>query len=177
MDDEAKGEKSKLFIDEDWKSQVQAEKEALRQRQSHGQSAVPPAGSPASGAAPSAASSADSGSAAAGAASAAGEIPPLPPASIETLITSLVTQATICLGQAPPEPGGQPILDLEQAKYVIDMLQVIDEKTRGNLSPNEQALLTAVLHQLRLAFVQIRDHVLNELKRGSGPQGGPCLGA
>ena len=45
--------------------------------------------------------------------------------------------------------------DLEAAKFNIDMLAMLEEKTKGNLSPEEAGLLEQTLHQLRMAFVQL----------------------
>ena len=127
-------EKSKIFVDEDWKSQVQAEKEKARQA----------AESPTVGGAatPKSTTSAD-------------EPPdgPLPPASLPFLLTTLATQAMIALGQVPNPITGKADLRLPQAKHYIDMLGMLEQKTAGNRSAEESALLYDLLHQLRMAFV------------------------
>jgi len=67
----------------------------------------------------------------------------------------LVTQTMFALGalkmegQEPQEP------DLELARYHIDMLGTLEQKTRGNLSPQESKVLTQTLNDLRMAFVQL----------------------
>jgi hypothetical protein len=60
----------------------------------------------------------------------------------------------MALGLAPEEgaPPGPP--DLERARYAIDLLGMLAGKTKGNLAPAEERHLSAVLHQLRLAFVE-----------------------
>ena len=69
---------------------------------------------------------------------------PLPPASFEFLIFSLRAEAEIRL----QEPAA------ELARHSIDMLAVIQEKTRGNLTPEEKWLLESTLTELRFRFVQ-----------------------
>jgi hypothetical protein len=124
-------EEKKLIIDEDWKSQVQAEKE-LSQNAS--------ASEPATGAAqPS---------------SAVSEELPLPPASFELLLTMLATEALVAMGHVPHPVTGEPQVARGQAKYLIDLIEVLRGKTAGNLSKDEQQLLESILHQLRLAFVE-----------------------
>lgn len=78
----------------------------------------------------------------------------LPEMSFATLVLSLSTSALIHLG-VPPEPEteapAEPNLPL--ARQTIDILEVLREKTRGNLDEAEKQLLESVLHDLRLRFV------------------------
>jgi hypothetical protein len=119
----------KIIVDEDWKSQVQAEKEVA---------AKSPAEEPASEAADPSARDV-----------------PLPPASLEILIGSLATQAMVSLGIIPNPITNRPQRLLHQTKHLIDMLQVLQDKTDGNRTTEESALLDDTLHQLRMAFVQV----------------------
>jgi hypothetical protein len=122
-------DKPKIIVDEDWKSQVQAEKEAAK-------SAPHPA-----------------------AGSAEVKEPPdvdLPPASLTFLCTTLATQAMIALGQVPNPITGKVELRLKQAKHHIDTLGVLEEKTTGNRTPEENSLFTELLHQLRMAYVMMQ---------------------
>jgi hypothetical protein len=73
-----------------------------------------------------------------------GESYPLPPASLEFLIFSLRAEAEVRLAE--------PALDL--ARHSIDMLAILQEKTRGNLTAEEKWLLENTLTELRLRFVQ-----------------------
>ena len=57
------------------------------------------------------------------------------------------------LGQLPDPIEGKPVVRKELAKFQIDMLAVLEEKTKGNLSAEESSMLTDVLHKLRMAFV------------------------
>lgn len=131
-------DEKKIIIDEDWKTQVAAEKEAAERQQaakSAGQGAVPQAQSPASEAVPHG---------------------KLPPASFEMLLTMFVTEAMTGLGQLPHPMSGKLELQPEIARYAIDMLEMLAEKTKGNLSPVEETGLTQLLHQLRMAFVAVQ---------------------
>jgi hypothetical protein len=122
-------DEKKLIIDEDWKSQVQAEKD---------EAAKATAPAPSTG---------DD------APETAGEVP-MPPASFELLLTMLATEVMVALGQLPSPLTGKPNLQRNQAKYLIDLLDVLRSKTKGNLTPSEQQLIEILLHQLRLAFVE-----------------------
>jgi hypothetical protein len=118
-------EEKKIFVDEDWKSQVEAEKAAFAQEAEPAQ----PAGDGAH---------------------------ELPPASFEMLVTTFATEAMVALGQLPNPFTNEHSLNFDHAKYTIDMLQVLEDKTKGNLSIEEAALLESLLHQLRMAFVTLQ---------------------
>jgi hypothetical protein len=82
---------------------------------------------------------------------------PLPPATFSFLVLSLRAQAEIQLGlmHFGQEPKPEP--DLPIARHTIDMLGVLLEKTKGNLSLEEQRLLENSLTELRFRFVQVSD--------------------
>src|SRR5690348_16212550 len=83
---------------------------------------------------------------------------PLPPATFEFLALSLKTQAEIQLGLLHfGEEKDRPKPDLRVARHTIDMLAMIQEKTRGNLSLEEQRLIENSLTELRFRFVQASD--------------------
>ncbi len=74
--------------------------------------------------------------------------------SFANLILSLAGSAQMSLGIAP-NPFTQKVeKDLNQAKQTIDLLGVLDEKTKGNLSPEEASLMKVVLSDLRLRYVE-----------------------
>jgi Domain of unknown function (DUF1844) len=80
---------------------------------------------------------------------------PIPPASFEFLTLSLRTQAEVQLGLmhfGPPEEKPAPDLDL--ARHSIDLLAVLQEKTKGNLTVEEQRMLENSLTELRFRYVQ-----------------------
>jgi hypothetical protein len=81
--------------------------------------------------------------------------PPLPEANFLTLVFSLYTHAQIFFGLVP-NPISQKIeKDLQQAKYNIDLLGVLKEKTQGNLSREEEQALESILYELRMVYVNI----------------------
>lgn len=128
-------DEKKIIVDEDWKTRVAAEREAL-DRQQHG--------APDGDAATPVEAESDSSA-----------YPAMPPASFEMLVTTLVTEAMIGLGQLPHPMTQQLHRDVEQARYAIDMLDMLEQKTRGNLSAIEERFLRETLHQLRMAFVAV----------------------
>jgi Domain of unknown function (DUF1844) len=71
-------------------------------------------------------------------------------------------------GYADPQTG-RPVLDLEGAREMIDMLDVLHEKTRGNLAPEEEALLLDVLGNLKLAFMEMAKAATKHEKAQSQP--------
>lgn len=83
---------------------------------------------------------------------------PIPPASFEFLVFSLRTQVELNLGLMHFGPENEkPEPDLEMARHGIDLLGVLEEKTRGNLSLEEQRLLENSLTELRFRFIQASD--------------------
>src|SRR5262249_33262809 len=78
---------------------------------------------------------------------------PLPPATLTFLLTTIATQAMIALGQVPNPITGKAEFRPQQAKHYVDTLAMLDEKTKGNRTPEESTLLTDILHQLRMAYV------------------------
>lgn len=73
----------------------------------------------------------------------------------ETLVSYLSTTALFQLGLLPG-PGGERIpSDLANGRRTIDLLEILEQKTRGNLTPDEQQVLEAALYELRLTFVEV----------------------
>jgi hypothetical protein len=134
---QAPNEEKKIIIDEDWKKRVEAERETAR----HAEEA-PEAKAQAEGAAG-----------------------PLPPADLTFLMSSLYLQGTIALGLLPTPGSDQPQANLPQARHTIDLLQMLEEKTAGNRTPEEEEELSRILHELRLAFVAVQ-------QRAAKPQAG-----
>lgn len=90
----------------------------------------------------------------------------MPAADFVGLVQLLAMQAVVGLGGFAG-PGGQEIPpNLELAKHHIDMLEVIETKTKGNLTPEEKRLLDTTLHQLRMGYVE-------SLRGASAPPRGP----
>jgi hypothetical protein len=139
-----------LHIDTDWKKQAQEEKKRLAEQEAERAAATAP-----KAAVPTAAPVPGVGGAGEGRrASARGGQREMPPASFPTLVQSLLTQTLYYLG----ELGGQGAdggVGLDMAKHQIDTLGIIEEKTKGNLTPDEQRILDAALYETRNRFVSI----------------------
>jgi len=78
------------------------------------------------------------------------------PVNFTTFVLSLSTSALLHLGVTPPaELGGQAQeIDLPMARQTIEILEMVREKTQGNLTKDEQALLDHALHDLRIRYVE-----------------------
>ena len=70
-------------------------------------------------------------------------------------IMNLARQATIALGEAPDPLTQKKEQDLKVAKFIIDTLGILKDKTKGNLTKEESELLEELLYSLRLGYVRI----------------------
>ena len=77
----------------------------------------------------------------------------LGPVDFSTHILSLASTALIALHKMPPPEGAELPLDLETARHLIDVLGMLEQKTKGNLDEAEQKLLGSLIYDLRVAFV------------------------
>ena len=77
-----------------------------------------------------------------------------PEINFSTFIFSLNTSALLHLGEIPDPATGKQQEDLAMAKQTIDLIAMLQEKTRGNLAPDEENLVKHVLYDLRLRYVQ-----------------------
>jgi hypothetical protein len=145
-DDMAEGEAPKLIIDDDWKNQAKAEKERL-------------------------AKEAEAKAAAQGAAG--GGTPGLPEeVTLMELVKLLATQALMYLGAFPDPQTGKAMVALDVAKLNIDLLAVLEEKTKGNLTDEESQALSGTTHELRMQFVEVAKAVNQAMDEGRiGPNG------
>lgn len=116
-------DEKKIIIDEDWKTQVEREKEEA-QAKADDPNAEKPLGPN-----------------------------DIPPASLQMLVTSIGTQAMMALGQVPDPATGKGIYHPELARHHIDTLVVLQEKTAGNLSAEEKEMLDTFVDQLRQLFL------------------------
>ncbi|MHC5200047.1 MAG: DUF1844 domain-containing protein [Planctomycetota bacterium] len=120
-------EEKKIIVDEDWKAQAQKEKETLKEqeKEEHDKEAEPRS--------------------------------PMPEANFSGLVSMLATQAFYALGLIRPQ--GQEDKEVEPdwqiAKFNIDMLSMLEEKCKDNLSDEEAGILKSTLDQLRMLFVQL----------------------
>lgn len=72
-----------------------------------------------------------------------------------TFILSLASSVQISMGLVPNPMTGEVETDLMHAKQTIDILGMLEEKTAGNLAPEESGLLKQILFQLRMQYVEI----------------------
>jgi len=92
--------------------------------------------------------------AAEGAAAPAADAPKASPA-FENLIRMIGSNAAMVLGAYAYPRTGQPVIDPEAARELIDMLDTLHEKTKGNLAPEEDALLMDLLGKLKMTFLEV----------------------
>lgn len=133
----------KLIIDEDWKTQVQREKELFKQKQSSEHVAQQQSDSSAQELVQEATEDADD------------PLQPPPPASFELMVSSLATQAVAAMGQLPGDDNKPLPIRPDYARHFIDLLGILETKTAGNLTDAEQKFLQGTLHQLRMLFISV----------------------
>jgi hypothetical protein len=75
-------------------------------------------------------------------------------ASFSVLAMSIASSAAMALGLAPDPQSNEMQKDKDMAKFNIDLLLMLKEKTRGNLSGDEQKFLESVISDLQIKFVQ-----------------------
>jgi hypothetical protein len=123
-----KEQEKKIIVDEDWKQEAQKEKEILA-AQEEAEKEEKQQEQQARG--------------------------PLPEGNLAALISMLATQALFALGLLQIKGQEERKPDLELAKYNIDMLQVLEDKTKGNLTKEEEAVLANTLNELRMGYVKV----------------------
>lgn len=151
MQNESEPEKSRLDIvsDEDWKDRIKAEDAALEaklkaeQNPQHSQTSEQ-------------AQEKDSETSRREQAERSQKIDAsqLPPANLTLLISMFSTQAMSAMGLFPNPVTGKIDMQLALAKHYIDLLAVLEQKTKGNLTPDEAQLLDNSLHELRMVYIQ-----------------------
>jgi len=139
-------EQPSLHIDTDWKKQAQEEKRKLAE-QARAKQAAPAAPVVTASGKP-------------------GPVAPtrrpgrsLPQPGFGSLVQSVMTQILYYLGELPAT-GGQAAMDLDLAKHHLDTLSMLEEKTKNNLSLEEQSLLDAALYETRTRFVNVASQLL-----------------
>ena len=122
-------DEKKIIIDEDWKAQAQKEKEALKEQEKAEHEKTEETA----------------------------ERPPLPEADLSGLVSMLATQGFYALGMIRSEADKDKEIkpDWQLAKFNIDLLGVLEEKCKGNMSTEEEQMLTSTVEQLRMLFVQL----------------------
>jgi len=108
----------------------------------------------------------------------------MPQADFHALVMTLGSQAMMGLGAYGDPQTGRVMIDLPGAQFAIDLLAVLEERTKGNLTPEEAGELGEVVTQLRARFVQVAKLVAAQMQRemqgapsdiaGSIGRGGPA---
>ncbi len=128
MAEKEKNEEKKIIVDEDWKAEAQKEKEILA-AQEEAEKEKKQEVKEARG--------------------------PLPEGNFAALVSMLTTQALFALGLLHVKGQEEKEPDLEMAKYYIDILETIQEKTKGNLTKEEETVLSNTLNELRMGYVRV----------------------
>ena len=76
-----------------------------------------------------------------------------PPIDFPSYILSYYTQGLVLLGEVPNPYTNKKEEDMDAARHMIDILSMLEQKTKGNLSPEESKLLESVLYELRMKFM------------------------
>ncbi len=120
-------EDKKIIVDEDWKQKAQQEKEQLKEKKDTEKTE----------------DTTDSEN-----------TRNLPKGDLKSLLSMLATQAMFAMGLIGEE-GAEPKKDMQLAKFQIDIIESLEEKTKGNLSTDEEKMLKDMLSQLRMTFVSV----------------------
>lgn len=75
-------------------------------------------------------------------------------ASFSTLILSLASSAAMAMGLAPDPQSGKTEKDMQLARFNIDLLSMLNEKTKNNRTPDEDRFLASILQDLKMKFIQ-----------------------
>jgi hypothetical protein len=95
---------------------------------------------------------------------------PKPSRGFESLVNFIAQNAAMVLGAYPDPRTGQPILDLEGARELIDMLDALRDATRGNLAAEDDRLLLDVLGSLKLSFMEMTKAATKAMKEKAQPR-------
>jgi hypothetical protein len=87
------------------------------------------------------------------------ELPPRPPIDFPSYLLSYYTQGLVLLGEVPNPYTNKKEEDVEAARHTIDILTMLEQKTKGNLTKEEQQLLETVLYELRMKFMARTDRI------------------
>jgi len=127
----AEDDAPKIHIDSDWKAEAQREKQRAAE-----QAKSQPTG----------------GSAGAAGGRARGQ---LPEPSFEAIVNNLAMPALMSMGAMADPRSGQPTVNLDAAKFYIDLLGVLEDKTKDQLSDEEQTLVSQTAYELRQRYIAL----------------------
>ena len=139
MADEEKQDK-KIIIDEDWKKEAEREREVLAAQEEE-ESKKKQQEEEEEGQQPGG---------------------PLPEGNFAALVSMLTTQALFALGLIKVKGDEERGPDLDMARYNIDMLETLQGKTKGNLTSEEEKVLTGTISDLRMGFVSVANQLASQ---------------
>ena len=90
-----------------------------------------------------------------------------------TMVMQLTNMAAMFMGKVPNPETNQPMVDLDAAQIFIDQLEMIEAKTKGNLSPEEQNILKQALTMLRMSFVEAVESAEKQAPTAAAPSAPP----
>ena len=168
-------------VDDSWKEEARREREAAAK----GQPARP--GPDAARPAPAATQAAPSGKApAARAEHAAEKAAPEKPAQTAaeqqqtkifmTFLAGLAQQALMQMGEIESPFSGQREVDMQGARYTVELLNTIQIKTKGNLTPDEAQSLDEAIHDLKMRYVEVAQEVQRQMQAQMQKAGAPGAG-
>lgn len=128
-------DEKKIFVDDDWKAQAQAEKERLTEQAEQQQAG------------------------------------PMPGPQYAEILDLIVMQAAAGLGLMRGHGGDRIPPNLEVAKHFIDLIQVLEDKSKGNLTPDEKKMTDSVLYEMRMRYVQVAGAMTGVGAPGAGAAG------
>jgi hypothetical protein len=135
MAEKEKEQEKKIIIDEDWKKEAEREKEILAEQEKTQEKEAQEDQRPPG---------------------------PLPKGNFAALISMLTTQALFALGLIQVRGQEERKPDLEMARYNIDLLETLQEKTKGNLTKEEEKVLKNTINEIRMGYVKIADQMSTE---------------
>src|SRR4030042_158743 len=130
MTEKEKNQEKKIIVDEDWKQQAQKEKEILAAKEKTEKKKTQEEYKTRS---------------------------PIPKGNFAGLVSMLTTQSLFALGLLEIKGQEKREPDLELARYNIEMLETLEEKTKGNLSKEEEKVLKNTLNELRMGYVNVAE--------------------
>jgi hypothetical protein len=99
-------------------------------------------------------------------------------ATFDRLIEPFYLTALMQLGMMPAERGAQPQVDIIGARHTIDTVAMLQEKTKGNLTKEEENMLETILYQLRMRYVELTNAIARSVQNpGAGAPGQPGPGS
>lgn len=129
-------DKPAIHVDSDWKRQAQEEKKRLAEEEAKRKQ------------------NAAASQPAAAAGQRGRQARQMPPASFATLVQSMLTQVLFYLGELEARDS-EGMMNLDMARHQIDMMGMLEDKTRGNLTPEEKQVLDTALYEARMRFVNL----------------------